>query len=311
MAQLTKFGYLALVGLPNAGKSTLLNACLGKKIAGVSAKPQTTRNRIIGVLHRTHVQIAVLDTPGLQQRTPKKGVALARHMNKEARGASHEADLIAYLVDSTRGPVEEDWVHIKEIASTCAGKFCLVLSKEDKLDKPRRAELRQRVEAHIRAELEGLNVSVLSLSAKLRESVDQFLGFVSSHMPEGPHLYPQGADTDRSPEFVCGEMIREQLFRCLGQELPYATAVTVDRIAEEGEHHSVLATVYVPKEAHKGMVIGKGGMKLKEIGSLARASIESYLGHKVFLEIFVKVQESWFDREQLVRELVGPSYSDD
>lgn len=311
MTQLTKFGYLALVGLPNAGKSTLLNACLGKKIAGVSAKPQTTRNRIIGVLHRAEVQIAVLDTPGLQQRTPKNGAALARHMNKEARGASHEADLVAYLVDSKRGPVEEDWVHVKEIAATCTGKFCLVLSKEDKLDKPGRAELRQRVERDLRAEFDGMDVAVLSLSAKVRESVDQFLGYVSAHMPEGPHLYPEGSDTDRPPEFVCGELIREQLFRCLGQELPYATAVTVDRIEDEGEHHSVLATVYVPKEAHKGMVIGKGGSKLKEIGSLARASIEGYLGKKVYLEIFVKVQESWFDRDQLVRELVGPSYGDD
>jgi GTP-binding protein Era len=311
MSEVTKFGYLALIGLPNAGKSTLLNACLGQKIAGVSAKPQTTRNRIVGVLHRDQVQIALLDTPGLQHKSPKAGVALARQMNKEARGAFNEADVVAYLVDSKRGLVEEDWAHIKQIAADCKGKLYLVLAKEDKLDKTSRAELRQRVAHEVRSQMAGHDVAILSLSAKVKASVDQFIELVSTHLPEGPHLFPSDATTDRPPEFVCGELIREQLFRCLGQELPYATAVKIDAISEQGQHKNVLATVYVPKEAHKGMVIGKGGSKLKEIGSLARVSLERYFGQKVYLELFVKVQEGWLDRDNLVHELVGPFYTDD
>ena len=148
------------------------------------------------------------------------------------------------------------------------------------------------------------------VSAKQKDSVEHFLDHLASKMPEGAHLYPLDALTDRSTEFVCSELIREQLFRQLGQELPYSTAVKVDQLGPGSKNLQLMATIYVPKAAHKGIVIGRGGQKLKEIGSEARVSIERFLGEKIYLELFVKVQENWFDREGLITELLGPSYSD-
>ncbi len=318
----TRFGYLALLGCPNAGKSTLMNSCLGLKIAGVSSKPQTTRNRIVGVIARDSTQIGLLDTPGIQTKTHRMGAPLKNYMNKEAWGAARDADVICYLIDGFEGADESDWAHLKGLLGDDSRKIFIVLSKVDRLNKARRAERCEELKAQFAERLPGLKwPGLLEVSAKQKESVSGFVDFVAAHMPEGPHLYASETVTDRSPSFVCSELIREQLFRQLGQELPYSTAVTIDSMGdqEQGEltqaekqpkkqARHIMATIYVPKDAHKGMVIGKGGRKLKEIGSAARTSVESYLNEKVFLELFVKVQEGWLDRDKLVQELVGPSY---
>lgn len=305
----TQFGYLALLGSPNAGKSTLMNSCLGAKIAGVSAKPQTTRNRIVGILEQGRVQIAILDTPGLQSRISGEAVRLGEFMNKEAWGSVRDADRIAYLIDINVGVTEADAKNLGQLVHV-SDKLTVILSKSDRKKKEEVQEIENSVRLKVReifADHPSVP-SVMTLSSKVKASVQAFMETIASGMPEGPHLYESGRQTDRSDEFVSSELIREQIFRNLGQELPYSMAVKVDLLEKDEGICKILATVYVPKEAHKGMVIGKGGKKLREIGSAARSQLERYFSSQVYLELFVKVQPKWFDRQSLIQELVGPGY---
>lgn len=318
----TRFGFLAFMGLPNSGKSTLLNSCVGQKIAGVSAKPQTTRNRIVGLIQGERTQIAILDTPGLQ-RSESQGASaapsrLTRYMNQEAWGAANDADVICYLIDSTQGPTETDRSYLSDLINRYGGKVQVIVSKVDKLRKEERTDVAAEIKNLLETIVDNLSFGrtedaasgavpkVFQLSAKSKEDVEGFIERVSNVMPVGPHLYDVNSATDRSPSFVCAELIREQIFRRLGQEIPYGTAVTVTEITPRSTGVKyVAATVSVPKAAHKGIIIGAQGSKLKEIGAGSRPALESYLGGKVFLELFVRVQPGWTQNLALIQELQG------
>lgn len=311
----TRFGYLAFLGCPNAGKSTLMNACVGQKIAGVSSKPQTTRNKIVGLIQGDQTQIAILDTPGLHRRpsTESSGTEkLSKYMNAQAWGAAAEADLVCYLIDATKGPTAADRDYLGNLLKERPGKVDVLLSKVDKLRKPERALAFGRLVQWLEAlqKERGIEIGprrVDEISAKDPVAVDAFIGTVCSAMPEGNHLYDSNRVTDRSPAFICSEMIREQIFRLLGQEIPYGTAVSVDSIETKGLIRFVSGTIIVPKEAHKGMVIGARGQKLREIGSASRVSLEKYFGGQVCLKLFVKVQRGWMARPDMIDDLVGQS----
>lgn len=316
-----RFGFVALVGCPNAGKSTLLNACIGQKIAGVSAKPQTTRNRIIGLIQGDRTQIALLDTPGfLKADEVPRGSRLVRYMNREAWGSLSGADVICYLVDASRGPTDRDIQIITELTQSAPSKLRIVLTKSDKVPKAYHGIILQQMhdalisvasqapsdQSSSEAKPKVHSIPVDLMSAKVPDEVNGFIERLSRLMPIGPHHFGSDVVTDRNPAFVSSELIREQIFRCLGQELPYGVGVKIDKFERRPDKMLFLsATIVVSKEAHKAMVIGRAGSKLKEIGSKARTSLERYWGSRIFLQTFVKVQSNWDCSDAGVTEVQG------
>jgi GTP-binding protein Era len=313
-------GYVALLGQPNAGKSTLMNACLGTKLAVVSSKPQTTRNKILGICATGDSQILFLDTPGIHKTggLPK----LNKKMNATAWSVLQDADLVCYLVDAAAGWSEEDEAFFSQIFRQSSKPLVVVATKTDKLKSEIINQNLELIAERMRAcvgpsdagaqsepvivNSDHLLMSVpLAVSAKRPEEVLKFREFVSGRMPEGAWLYSEDDLTDRPQQFVCGELIREQLFRQLGQELPYSAAVKVDRFQTKGGLTLIQASVIVHKENHKGMVIGSRGSRIKSIGQAARESLERHLERKVHLELFVKVQSNWIDSDNLLAEYAG------
>lgn len=308
-------GYVALLGQPNAGKSTLMNACLGTKLAVVSAKPQTTRNKILGICASGNSQILFLDTPGIHKTggLPK----LNRKMNATAWSVLQDADLVCYLVDAAAGWSEEDEVFFTQIVKQSTKPLVVIATKTDKVKAEvisKNIELMtERMRACSNGDLTpqtdataGLISGVpMAVSAKRPEEIEKFREFVSSRMPDGAWLYSEDDLTDRPQQFVCGELIREQLFRQLGQELPYSAAVKVERFQNKGGLTILQASVIVHKDNHKAMVIGARGSRIKAIGQAGRESLEKHLGRKVHLELFVKVQSNWIDSDNLLAEYAG------
>ena len=304
-------GYLALLGRPNAGKSTLLNALVGDKIAGVSRKPQTTRNRILGVAHHRETQILVLDTPGLHHAKGRDYLNVA--MNKVALATAGDADLLLYLVDGTIGFTDQDAVFLAKALRTSKAPLAIAVSKVDILPKyemrPRKVQIAEALEAFFEvpenAEYEArlTGRTLFAWSAKRPEDIAEVKEFVAAHLPEGPWLYEEDDLTDRPRQFLVGELIREQLFRQLGDEIPYGAAVQVQRIEMKAEITVVEARILVAREAHKPIVLGKGGARIKEIGSEARASLEKHFESKVFLQLQVGVANAWTSDAKLVAEL--------
>lgn len=313
-------GYVALLGQPNAGKSTLMNACLGTKLAVVSAKPQTTRNKILGVCPVGRSQILFLDTPGMHKSDglPR----LNSRMNAAAWSVLQDADFVCYLVDASVGWNDEDGHFFAQILRR-SGKPCVVVAtKTDKVNAGIVAENIQSMTHQIQSCLSALEPSErlseaviqerltslrspLQISAKRPEDVTKFKEFLDGQMPDGEWLFSDDDLTDRPQQFVCSELIREQLFRQLGQELPYSAAVKVDRFENKKALTYIQSTIIVHKENHKGMVIGAHGARVKSIGQAARESLEKHLGRKVHLELFVKVQSNWVDSDKLLAEYAG------
>ncbi|NBW81270.1 GTPase Era [bacterium] len=309
-------GYVALLGQPNAGKSTLMNACLGTKLAVVSAKPQTTRNKILGICPNGESQILFLDTPGIHQSSglPK----LNRRMNSTAWSVLQDADLACFLVDAAQGWTDDDDLFFSQLVREANKSIVVVATKTDKL----KAEIIQenvdqisrRMSACIDTSLQDktqptqsaasrlVSLVPLTVSAKRPDDVRIFKDFLSERMPQGPWLFSEDDLTDRPQQFVCGELIREQLFRQLGQELPYSAAVKVERFENKAGMTVIQSSIIVHKENHKAMVIGARGARVKAIGSAARESLEKHLGRKVHLELFVKVQPNWIDSDSLLAE---------
>lgn len=317
-----KCGYVALLGQPNAGKSTLMNASLGTKLAVVSAKPQTTRNRILGVCTLEKTQIMFLDTPGIHRTTglPKLNVK----MTATAWSVVGDADLNCYLVDTVKGWTEDDTIFFRKLLAVSTSPVVVVATKSDKIKTEVVEQNLALINEHMQACFEEVKVSAargteasqlseprllrpqaLLLSAKRPAEVKLFREFLAAEMPAGPWLYEADDITDRPQQFVCGELIREQLFRQLGQELPYSAAVKVERFVSQRNLISIQASVIVHKDNHKGMVIGSRGSRIKAIGQAARESLEKHLGRKVHLELFVKVQSNWIDSDNLLAEYAG------
>ncbi|MFM8624015.1 MAG: GTPase Era [Betaproteobacteria bacterium] len=289
-AGLQRCGLVAIVGKPNVGKSTLLNALVGQKISITSRKAQTTRHRITGLRTQGVNQYVFVDTPGFQTR---HGNALNRSLNKTVLGALHEVDLVLLVVEAGRFNLADAQV----LSLLPQGlPAVLVANKIDQLH--RRGELapwlRDMQQRHDFAQF-------VPMSAKSAKDVDRLLEICSPYLPEQPWIYGADELTDRSERFLVAEIVREKLFRLTGDELPYTSTVLIDRYEEEGELRRIAATIVVERDSHKGMVIGEKGEKLKRIGTEARQELEALTGHKVFLEIWVKVRSGWADDEVRVR----------
>ncbi|WOB09481.1 GTPase Era [Piscinibacter gummiphilus] len=283
-------GLVAIVGRPNVGKSTLLNALVGQKVSITSAKAQTTRHRITGIRTVGVTQFVFVDTPGFQTR---HSAALNRTLNRTVQGVLFDVDVVLFVVEAGRFGLDD----AKVLALLPPGKPAILVA--NKLDAVhRRAELvpwlKGMQDRHAFAEF-------VPLSAKKEADVKRLLDIVQPYLPEQPWFYEEDALTDRSDRFLASELIREKLFRLTGDELPYASTVVIDKFEEEGNLRRIAATIVVERDAHKGMVIGHEGERLKRIGSEARQELEHLMGAKVFLELWVKVRSGWADNEEHLR----------
>lgn len=287
-------GLVAIVGRPNVGKSTLLNALVGQKLSIVSRKAQTTRHRITGIRSEGNAQFVFVDTPGFQTRHTVRGAAaLNRNLNKTVQSVLADVDVVAFVVEAGRFGLDD----AKVLALVPPGKPTLLVA--NKLDLvQRRAELapwlRSMQERHPFAEF-------VPLAAKSPADAERLLAILAPYLPEQPWFYDEDALTDRNERFLASELIREKLFRLTGDELPYTSTVLIDEFKEEGALRRIAATIVVEREAHKGMVIGDKGERLKRIGTEARVELERLLDGKVFLELWVKVRSGWADDEARLR----------
>jgi GTP-binding protein Era len=284
-------GYVAIVGRPNVGKSTLLNRLLGQKISITSRKPQTTRHRILGISTTPAAQLVYIDTPGLH-RTSRRLVN--RVMNRAAAGALEEADVILLVTDCTRWNEEDDYVI--ELLGPVRKPVVMALNKIDKL-RSKDLLLPQIEAARRRREF----ADIVPLSAASGLQVRELEPVLARFLPESPPLFPEEQVTDRSERFLAAELIRERLMRHLGEEVPYAATVEIEAFTEEPGLTRVSAVVWVEREAQKAIVIGKNGHMLKRIGQEARQEMERMFGVKVFLQTWVKVKEQWSDDERALR----------
>ncbi len=287
-------GFVALVGRPNAGKSTLVNACMGEKIAITSPVAQTTRRRMRAVVNTEASQLVIIDTPGLHK--PKD--ALGSELNKAALAELADADVVAFLVDATKPVGTGDaWV-ASHVAKADADYKLLVVTKADIAGPQKVAEQLEAARALVAFDDE------LVISAKEGFNVDAFLRLVSAHLPEGPKWFPDDMDTDTTDEDLVAEFVREKLFLNLRQELPHSVGVLCDQIeyADDG-HASIRATILVEREGQKGIVVGRGGQMIKKVGTEARHDIEKLLGCKVFLELRVRVEPQWRRNANIIQRL--------
>ena len=283
-------GLVAIVGRPNVGKSTLLNALVAQKISITSNKAQTTRHRITGIRTRGEAQFVFVDTPGFQTR---HGAALNRSLNRAVTGTLADVDVVLLVVEAGRFGPDDDAV----LSLLTHGKPVLLVA--NKLDEvARRADiapwLQQMQARHAFAEF-------VPLSATKPADVERLLTIVEPYLPEQPWRYAEDALTDRSDRFLAAEIVREKLFRLTGDELPYTSTVVIDKYEEEGNLRRIAATIVVEREPHKAMIIGSGGERLKRIGTEARHELEHLLDAKVFLELWVKVKGGWADDEAHLR----------
>ncbi|MGB6115625.1 MAG: GTPase Era [Comamonas sp.] len=288
-------GLIAIVGKPNVGKSTLMNALVGQKISITSRKAQTTRHRIMGIRTRGGAQFVFVDTPGFQTR---HGSALNKSLNKAVLGAVSDVDLVLFVVEAGSFSLQDAAVLglLKSDIPTL-----LVANKLDTVH--RRSEiapwLKGMQERHPFAEF-------VPMSAKKSADIDRLLAIIEKYLPEQPWWYGEDELTDRSEKFLASETVREKLFRLTGDELPYTSTVVIEQFQEEpspkhGRFVRIAATIIVERDGHKAMVIGEGGERLKRIGSEARQELEKLLGAKVFLQLWVKVRSGWADDEARVR----------
>jgi len=290
-----KSGFVALVGRPNVGKSTLMNALLGQKVAAVSPRPQTTRQRQLGILTTEHFQMIFMDTPGMHEPAHRLG----EYMDQVAKESLRDADVIVWLVEASVDPKKEDYLiseRLKTIRSP--GTLILVLNKAD-LSSPQ--ALPDRIKTY-----QGLAKcdTVLVISATSGEGLEDLLSSILAHLPEGAPLYEPNQITDYYERDIAAELIREAALFNLRDEIPHGVAVRIDEFTERGEEGAYIhATLLVERDTHKGIIIGKGGEMLKRIGSAARHEIESMSGRKVFLELRVKVNLNWRNKPEALRWL--------
>jgi GTP-binding protein Era len=284
-------GYIAIVGRPNVGKSTLLNRILGQKISITSRKPQTTRHRILGINTTPSAQFIYIDTPGLHRG---RGRLMNRIMNRAAAGALEEADVILFVSDCTGWTDEDD--DVIELLKDRSAPVIMALNKLDKLG--HRDLLLPQIAA---AGGKYPFAEIVPISAATGLQVPELEQAIERHLPESPPLFPAEQITDRSERFLAAELIREKLMHYLGKEVPYSATVEIESFEEEAGLTRIGAIIWVEREAQKAIVIGKGGRMLKRIGREARLEMERMLGTKVFLQTWVKVRERWSDDERALR----------
>ncbi len=287
-----KSGFVAVVGRPNAGKSTLVNRLVGQKVAIVTSKPQTTRNRIQGIVNRPDAQIVLIDTPGLH----RPDSALGRQMMGEVNAALDGVDVLALILDASEEIGKGDLKAI-ERAARFEGTRILLLNKVDRIPKDSLLPIIEKV-----GKLAEF-AEIIPISALTGDGVERVLEKFIEFLPEGEPNFPPDQYTDQPERFLAAELIREKAMAGTFHEVPHAVAVLVDSFEETPKVIRIRATIYVEREGQKGILIGKGGASLKKIGTDARKELEEILGTKIFLELFVKVLRDWRDNSQLVRQL--------
>jgi len=290
-------GYIAIVGRPNVGKSTLLNHLIGQKISITSRKAQTTRHRIHGIRTDEHTQFVFVDTPGFQTKHLN---ALNRGMNRVVTGSLRDVQVVLYMLEALRLD-ERDQEVLKLLPDN--RPVILVINKIDRVaDKGQLFSFAERVATEFKF------AAIVPVSAKLGSKLDELLDTIRCHLPESGMIYDKDDITDRSERFLAAEILREKIFRYTGDELPYTTSVVIEQFKMEGSRHQpklrrIHAAILVDRESHKAMLIGKKGEKLKEIASQARLDMEKLFDGKVFLEVFVKLRSGWADDERVLRTL--------
>lgn len=289
-----KSGFAAIIGKPNVGKSTLLNRVIGQKIAITTHKPQTTRNRITGIKNVDGAQIVFIDTPGLHEAKS----ALARRMVKTAREVLPEVDVVLLLIDAESGVRREDMgiiEYLKEVKSP-------VIAVINKIDAVRKEDLLPMIESLSR--LHEFQ-EIIPVSAIREFNLDRLEQLIAQYLPEGPQLFPDDMVTDVSERFIAAEIIREKVMLLTHEEIPYSTAVVVDSFKEDEQKNliSIQAVIQVEKDSQKGIIIGKKGAMLKEIGRQARLEMEKFFAARVYLELFVRARRDWSANERMLDEL--------
>ncbi|MDK4179244.1 GTPase Era [Staphylococcus pseudintermedius] len=288
-----KSGFVTIIGRPNVGKSTFVNRVIGHKIAIMSDKAQTTRNKIQGVMTQQDAQIVFLDTPGIHKPKHKLG----DYMMKVAKNTLSEIDAVMFMVNVNEEIGRGD-EYIMEMLKTVKTPVFLVLNKIDLVHPD---ALMPRIEQYQRymdfAE-------IIPISALEGHNVDHFINVLKSYLPEGPQYYPDGQISDHPEQFVVSELIREKVLQTTSEEIPHAIGVNVERMTQESEDRvHIEAVIYVERDSQKGIVIGKGGKKLKEVGKRARLDIEHLLGSKVYLDLWVKVQKDWRNKSSFIKQM--------
>jgi GTP-binding protein Era len=294
-------GFVCILGRPNAGKSTLLNTLVGEKLAIVSPKPQTTRNRILGIIQlskqpgskKVGGQVILVDTPGVH----RPDTSLGKKMMAEVQEGLEGCDLLLVLVDVTRKPDPADQMVFELVQRSNTPAF-LLLNKIDLLH-DEKAKLLPLMERYAKT---GLFSEVVPISARKRDGIDLLLEKILEQLPEGPRYFPEDQSTDQPVRFMAGEIIREQVLLATNEEVPHATTVIVEKFEEGDRLTRISAAIICEREGQKAILVGKGGQKLKAIGTAARKFIEALVGTKVFLELFVKVRSGWRESAEFVEE---------
>lgn len=289
-----KSGFVTIIGRPNVGKSTLLNHIIGEKISAISNKPQTTRNKITFIYTDDESQLVFLDTPGIQKPKNKLG----DYMLKTSEETLREVDVITYIVDCSKKIGRLDSYIIDELKSKKLNTPIILLI--NKIDEIQKEELFELIEMYSQL---GLFKEIIPISAKKEDGLDVYLDTLKKYIKEGPQYYPDDMITDQPEKFIAAEIIREKALRYLDEEVPHGIAVSVEKMRERKGKDivDVEATIYVERESHKGIVIGKNGQMLKKIGTSARIGIESLIGAKVNLKLWVKVEKNWRDLDTKVK----------
>ncbi len=294
-----KVGYVAVMGRPNVGKSTLVNALLKFKLAAVSPKPQTTRYKILGIINEPDAQILILDTPGIFK---KSMYALHDYMLKEAKESMRDADVVLWVVEPVMPTDLEEGI-AEELKTVAKKKNTPVILVINKIDTVHKNALLPIMDTY--SKLYDF-AAYVPISALKGDGLDILLEEIKKHLPEGEPFYPTDEITDKPLRFIVAEIIREKIFLYYRQEIPYSTAVKVEEFREpKGENDPIYirATIYVEKDSQKGILIGKGGQALKKVGTHARKELEALLGRKVYLELWVKVKKNWRENLGFIREL--------
>ncbi len=296
MSKAAKAGYIAILGRPNVGKSTLLNHCLDLKLSITSRKPQTTRHQLLGILTRGSSQFLFIDTPGIHIGRRRTGRSIERYMNRQALSTMNDVDVILYLVEGT-GWRPDDEPILKYLDSSDVPVIC-VLTKVDRIQ-DKRSLLPLINDLSKRRDFRA----IVPVAALRNEGLDLLLTVIEEELPEGPHHFKDGERTDRSDAFLISEIIREQVVRQLGAELPHRSTVIVERVEKSAEETTIYATICIERESQKQIVIGKGGQRLKSIGTAARHNIASFLTTKINLQLHVRVRSGWTDDARSLGQL--------
>lgn len=288
-----KSGFVSIIGRPNVGKSTFVNRVIGHKIAIMSDKAQTTRNKIQGVMTRDDAQIIFIDTPGIHKPKHKLG----DYMMRVAKNTLSEIDVIMFMVNVNEDIGRGD-EYIMEMLKNVKTPIFLVLNKIDLVHPDTLMPKIEQYQSYMDF------TDIIPISALEGLNVDHFIDILKSFLPEGPKYYPDNQISDHPEQFVVSEIIREKILHLTSEEIPHAIGVNVDRMIKEDEDRvRIEATIYVERDSQKGIVIGKGGKKLKEVGKRARRDIEMLLGSKVYLELWVKVQRDWRNKVNFIRQI--------